>query len=88
LIHTLCGKLGAVQVRQKPNGKFAPWFFRFSAFDEEDGAREIVSCRGDTSLSGKEYNKTILPEQININDRLNVFQTGWAALIKAAKTSW
>ncbi|MEQ9568192.1 MAG: hypothetical protein RLN85_20680, partial [Pseudomonadales bacterium] len=72
--------------RQKPNGKYAPWLFRFTAFDEEDGIEDVASGRDDTSLSIKEYNKTVFSGHININAVSNVFQTCWADLIKAAKT--
>ena len=37
--------------RAKPNGKFAPWIFRFSAFDEESETHDLVSGEGDISLS-------------------------------------
>ncbi|MDZ4096690.1 MAG: hypothetical protein U1D35_17465 [Paracoccaceae bacterium] len=72
--------------RQKPNGKYAPWLFRFTAFDEEDEIEDDASGRDDTSLSIKDYNKTIFSGHININAVSNVFQTCWADLIKAAKT--
>ncbi len=72
--------------RQKPNGKYAPWLFRFTAFDEEDEIEDVASGRDDTSLSSKEYNKTVFSGHININAVSNVFQTCWADLIKAAKT--
>ncbi|AMY68908.1 hypothetical protein FALB51S_02585 [Frigidibacter albus] len=76
--------------RHKPNGKYAPWLFRFAAFDETEGRREIhesMSDGGDTSLSREEFNKTILTGQINISDASNVFQTRWAEIIKAAKAA-
>lgn len=72
--------------RQKPNGKYAPWLFRFTAFDEEGGIEDVASGRDDTSLSIKDYNKTVFSGHININAVSNVFQTCWADLIKAAKT--
>ena len=72
--------------RQKPNGKYAPWLFRFTAFDEEDEIEDVASGRDDTSLSSKNYNKTVFSGHININAVSNVFQTCWAELIKAAKT--
>lgn len=72
--------------RQKPNGKYAPWLFRFTAFDEEDENEDVASGRDDTSLSSKDYNKTVFSGHININAVSNVFQTCWADLIKAAKT--
>ncbi|KMK64506.1 hypothetical protein [Puniceibacterium sp. IMCC21224] len=72
--------------RQKPNGKYAPWLFRFTAFDEEGEIEDVASGRDDTSLSSKDYNKTVFSGHININAVSNVFQTCWADLIKAAKT--
>ena len=74
-------------VRQKPNGKFAPWLFRFSAFDEEEETHDLVSGEGDTSLSRDNNNKTIFSGLIEITANSNVFQTCWANLIKAAKTA-
>jgi hypothetical protein len=71
--------------REKPNGKFAPWLFRFTAFDTEDGDQEVASGTGDTSLSRERNNKTIFSGQITISDASNVFQACWAELIEAAK---
>ncbi len=71
--------------REKPNGKFAPWLFRFTAFDAEDGDQDIESGTGDTSLSRERNNKTIFSGQITISAASNVFQTCWAELIKTAK---
>ena len=71
--------------REKPNGKFAPWLFRFTAFDTEDGDQDVASGTGDTSLSRERNNKTIFSGQITISEASNVFQTCWADLIKAAK---
>jgi hypothetical protein len=71
--------------REKPNGKFAPWLFRFSAFDAEPLDQDVESGTGDTSLSRDKDNKTVFSGQININAGSNVFQTCWAELIKAAK---
>lgn len=73
-------------IRQKPNGKYAPWLFRFTAFDDADEIEDVASGRDDTSLSSKDYNKTVFSGHININEISNVFQTCWADLIKAAKT--
>lgn len=73
--------------RHKPNGKYAPWLFRFAAFDDGEESRDVVSGEGDTSLSIEESNKTIFTGQINIIAASNVFQTCWAELIRAAKTS-
>jgi len=71
--------------REKPNGKFAPWLFRFAAFDAEGEDQDVESGTGDTSLSRDKDNKTVFSGQININAGSNVFQTCWAELIKAAK---
>ena len=73
--------------RAKPNGKFAPWIFRFSAFDEESETHDFVSGEGDTSLSRESNNKTIFSGLIDITASSTVFQTSWAELIKAAKTA-
>lgn len=70
--------------REKLNGKFAPWLFRFTAFDT-DGDQDVASGAGDTSLSIERNNKTIFSGQITISETPNVFQTCWAELIKAAK---
>lgn len=71
--------------REKPNGKFAPWLFRFAAFDAEGDDQEVGSGTGDTSLSRDKDNKTVFSGQITIGAGSNVFQTCWAELIKAAK---
>ena len=71
--------------REKPNGKFAPWLFRFTAFDTEERDQDVASGTGDTSLSRQRNNKTIFSGQITIAEASNVFQTCWAELIKAAK---
>lgn len=71
--------------REKPNGKFAPWLFRFAAFDAKGEIQDVKSGTGDTSLSRREDNKNVFSGQININAGSNVFQTCWAKLIKAAK---
>jgi hypothetical protein len=71
--------------REKPNGKFAPWLFRFTAFDAVDEDQDVESGTGDTSLSRGEDNKTVFAGQITIGAGSNVFQTCWAELIKAAK---
>ena len=73
--------------RAKPNGKFAPWIFRFSAFDEESETHDLVSGEGDTSLSRDNNNKTIFSGKIEIAPGSNVHRTTWAALIKAAKAA-
>lgn len=71
--------------REKPNGKFAPWLFRFAAFDAEGQEQNVQSGTGDTSLSRNKDNKTVFSGQITIGAGSNVFQTCWAELIKAAK---
>jgi hypothetical protein len=71
--------------REKPNGKFAPWLFRFTAFDAEGDDQDVASGTGDTSLSIEKDNKTVFSGQITIGAGSNVFQTCWADLIKAAK---
>lgn len=71
--------------REKPNGKFAPWLFRFAAFDAAGDDQDVESGTGDTSLSRDEDNKTVFSGQITIGAGSNVFQTCWAELIKAAK---
>ncbi len=71
--------------REKPNGKFAPWLFRFTAFDTEERDQDVESGTGDTSLYRERNNKTIFSGQITISEASNVFQTCWAELIKAAK---
>ena len=74
-------------VRWKPNGKFAPWLFRFEGSGEVDALPDVVSASGDTSLSRDSKNKTIFAGRIEISAGTNVYQTPWADLIKAAKTS-
>jgi hypothetical protein len=73
--------------REKPNGKYAPWLFRFAAFDPSEDPHDVASGAGDTSLSKEEFNKTIFSGRINISESTNVFRTCWAELIKAAKTA-
>jgi hypothetical protein len=73
--------------REKPNGKFAPWLFRFAAFDAEGDDQDVESGTGDISLSRDKDNKTVFSGQITIAAGSNVFQTCWAELIKAAKTA-
>lgn len=74
-------------VRWKPNGKFAPWLFRFGGHEDADALRDVVSASGDTSLSRKKENKTIFAGRIEIGASTNVYRTPWADLIKAAKMS-
>jgi hypothetical protein len=74
-------------VRWKPNGKFAPWLFRFGTGEEDAVKQDVVSAAGDTSLSRDSKNKTIFTGRIEINAESNVYQTPWADLIKAGKAS-
>ncbi len=74
-------------VRWKPNGKFAPWLFRFGAAEDEALPPDVVSATGDTSLSKESKNKTIFAGRIEIDTASNVYHTPWAEMIKAAKTS-
>jgi hypothetical protein len=74
-------------VRWKPNGKFAPWLFRFGGSEEVDSSPYVVSASGDISLSRKSKNKTVFAGRIEIADGTNVYRTPWADLIKAAKAS-
>ena len=78
---------GLALVRWKPNGKFAPWLFRFGGHEAADAPPDVVSASGDTSLSRDSKNKTIFAGKIEIGVGTNVYRTPWAALIKAAKTS-
>jgi hypothetical protein len=74
-------------VRWKPNGKFAPWLFRFGGHEVADAPPDVVSASGDTSLSRDSKNKTIFAGKIEIGGVTNVYHTPWADLIKAAKVS-
>ena len=74
-------------IRWKPNGKFAPWLFRFGRPEDEEAHPDIVSATDDTSLSRDSKNKTIFAGRIEINAATNVYCTPWADLIKAAKSS-
>lgn len=78
---------GLALVRWKPNGKFAPWLFRFGGYEDAHASPDVVSAKGDTSLSRKSKNKTIFAGRIEIADGTNVHLTPWADLIKAAKAS-
>jgi len=44
--------------RHKPHGKYAPWLFRFTVFDKEEGPHDVVSDGDDTSLYKE---KTLIP---------------------------
>ncbi|MBA3911923.1 MAG: hypothetical protein C0524_19100 [Rhodobacter sp.] len=74
-------------VRWKPNGKFAPWLFRFEGNCGVDAPPDVVSASGDTSLSRDSRNKTIFAGRIEIGEGTSVFRTPWAGLIKVAKAS-
>ena len=74
-------------VRWKPNGKFAPWLFRFGGSEDEVTSPDVVSATGDTSLSRDSKNKTIFAGRIEIDATSNVYRTPWAELIRAAKSS-
>jgi hypothetical protein len=78
---------GLALVRWKPNGKFAPWLFRFGGNADVDAQPDVVSGSGDTSLYRESKNKTIFTGRIKIAEGTNVYRTPWAALIKAAKAS-
>ena len=78
---------GLALVRWKPNGKFAPWLFRFGGHEDADVPPDLVSALGDTSLSRESKNKTIFAGRIDIDAETNVYRTLWAELIKAAKAS-
>ena len=72
-------------VRWKPNGKFAPWLFRFGSSEDEDISPDVVSATGDTSLYRDSKNKTIFSGRIEIEADRNVYRTPWAKVIKEAK---
>jgi hypothetical protein len=74
-------------VRWKPNGKFAPWLFRFGGHEDANALPDVVSASGDTSLSREKENKTIFAGRIEIGASTNVYRTPWADLIKATKVS-
>ena len=50
-------------VRWKPNGKFAPWLFRFGGHRCRMGTPDVVSAPGDTSLSRDLRTKLSLQER-------------------------
>lgn len=86
---TLLAELAASELRVerwKPNGKFAPWLFRFGCASDKS-PQHLASTGGDTSLSRESNNKTIFSGKIEIAPGSNVHRTTWAALIKAAKTA-
>jgi hypothetical protein len=51
-------------VRWKPNGKFAPWLFRFGGKAEAVASAGVVTAASDTSLSRESKNKTIFAGRI------------------------
>ena len=73
--------------RAKPNGKFAPWIFRFSAFDEESETHVLVSDEGDTSLSRDNNNKTKV-ESINLEVYEKMAHKQFEKIIKEANFKW
>ncbi|WP_054007508.1 hypothetical protein [Cypionkella psychrotolerans] len=73
--------------RWKPNGKYAPWNFRFGGPNEDLIAPDVASAAGDTSLYRESKNKTIFTGRIEIGDGTNVYRTPWADVIKAAKAA-
>lgn len=74
-------------VRWKPNGKFAPWLFRFGAVDKPVPDPNDVSAKSDTSLSRDSKNKMMFAGKIEIGAGSNVHRTPWGDLIKAAKAA-
>lgn len=74
-------------LRWKPNGKFAPWLFRFGAVDNPAYEPDLVSATDDTSLSRDSKNKMIFAGKIEIGAAANVHRTPWGDLIKAAKAA-
>jgi len=85
LVELAASRLGLV--RWKPNGKFAPWLFRFGGSVETEAAPDVVSASGDTSPYRESKNKTVFAGKIEILGGTNVYRTPWADLIKAAKAS-
>ena len=74
-------------VRWKPNGKFAPWLFRFGGSETDSLGPDVASTTDDTSLSRDSKNKTIFAGRIDIDAVSDVYKTPWAEMIKATKTS-
>jgi hypothetical protein len=73
-------------IRWKPNGRFAPWLFRFGDVDNSGPQADVVSATDDTSLSRDSKNKMMFAGKIEFGGTSNVHRTPWAAMIKAAKT--
>lgn len=74
-------------IRWKPNGRFAPWLFRFGPVDNPAPEADVVSEIDDTSLSRESKNKMMFSGKIEFEGTSNVHRTPWAAMIKAAKTA-
>lgn len=72
-------------LRWKPNGKYAPWLFRFGPVDNPALEPNLVSATDDTSLSRESKNKMMFAGKIEIGAASNVHRTPWAEMIKAAK---
>jgi len=86
---TLLAELAASELRVerwKPNGKFAPWLFRFGCVPEQS-PQHLASTGDDTSLYRESNNKTIFSGKIEIAPGSNVYRTAWAALIKSAQAA-
>lgn len=74
-------------MRRKPNGKCAPWLFRFDGSETDTLAPDVVSTTGNTSLYRESKNKTIVAGKIDIDEVTNVYKTPWAEMIKGAKAA-
>ncbi|MDO8986377.1 hypothetical protein [Cypionkella sp.] len=72
-------------LRWKPNGKFAPWLFRFGPVDSPAPEPDGMSATDDTSLFRDSKNKMIFAGKIEIGGASDVHHTPWAEVIKAAK---
>lgn len=73
--------------RWKPNGKYAPWIFRFGGPEEDLFVPDVASATGDTSLYRDSKNKTIFVGRIELGAVTSVYRTPWADMIKAAKAA-
>lgn len=60
-------------VRRKPNGKFAPWLFRFDGAEDKAVPPDVVSVIVDTSLCRESKNKAIFAGRIEVDARANVY---------------
>jgi hypothetical protein len=74
-------------LRWKPNGKFAPWLFRFGPVGHPAPMPDGVSATDDTSLFRESKNKMIFAGKIEIGSTSDVHRTPWAEMIKAAKST-